>query len=72
MSGCMGTSMSRESIFKDAGKLAAQAALKNAIVRAIQNTEGTELDDIIYVLMEQVVFWQLTYFEHLNRQRGDI
>jgi hypothetical protein len=62
------TSFTREAIFKDNDKLVAQNSLRGNIIRAIQNAEGCEVDDIIYVLMNQLTFWQLTLLERLNSE----
>jgi hypothetical protein len=63
-------SFDRMSIFKSNDKLVAQNSLKGDIVRAIQNNEGCEVDDIIYVLMQQLAFWQMTLLERLNSEVG--
>jgi energy-converting hydrogenase A subunit M len=61
-------SFDRMSIFKSHDKLIAQNSLKNDIVRDIQNAEGCDIDDIIYVLMQQLAFWQMTLLERLNSE----
>ena len=61
--------MTRVAIFRDATKLTIQDVLKQRIVEAIRITDGAELDDICYVLTEQLVYWQLTLFKNLNDPR---
>ena len=52
-------------------KRSAQAALKARLVQAIAQSDGAELDDIIVVLTEQLVFWQQTLFARLQHPRED-
>ena len=62
----MKTRLLRTDIFRDTAKLTVQDVLKQRIVEAIRLTDGAEIDDVCYVLTEQLVYWPLTLFKNLN------
>ena len=65
------STLTHNAIFPAQGKCVIQNILKHRIVEAIQSLEdGLELDDICYVLTEQLVYWQLMLFKHLNDPAG--